>query len=85
MGCLQHLRTLSKPLGYRGVLQTDQADPAGLRLFGALQAGHPLAALVGTADVPAAALSGLALAVAAQLRTRVHHDPGRGLGQVRPE
>lgn len=65
--------------------QTAQADPAGLRLFRVLQAGHSLAALVGTADVPAAVLSSLALAVFAQLRTRIHHDPGRGLGQVRPK
>ena len=77
--CLQHLRTLSKPLGYRGVLQTDQADPAGLRL------SRPSAGSSRSALLMYLLLRFQAFAVAAQLRTRVHHDPGRGLGQVRPE
>ena len=68
----------------RGLLQTDQTDLAGLRLPRPLQASHPLAALVGSADVCAAALPGLVLPVASQLHAHLHHDTSRSLGQVRP-
>lgn len=81
MGRLQRLRIIQKPLGDRGFLQTDLA---GLRLPRPLQAGHPLAALVGPADVFAATFPCVVFGLATQLRTHLHHDTGRGMGQVRP-
>ena len=59
----------------------DQADPAGLRLL-----GHSKQAICW--QLKSALLNRCAQAWRSQwpqLRTRVHHDPGRGLGQVRPE
>lgn len=83
MGRLKRLRFIQKPLGDRGLLQADQTDLTGLRLPRAFQASHPLATLVGSADVFAAALPGVVFGLAPQLRTHFHDDPRRGLGSVR--